>query len=99
MVGGSRHSGREDWGPWLTLLIAADDDTGVVAQAVSHTTEDTRGFPGVVGGPGPPTERLQHYHQSSPALAARALRLGLVKGGFLAQARAEAAQRECLGHP
>ena len=31
-------------GPKLTLLIAVDDATGVVAQAVFRTTEDTRGY-------------------------------------------------------
>ena len=36
--------GLEDRGPKLTLLIAVDDATGTVAQAVFHTTEDTRGY-------------------------------------------------------
>ena len=34
----------EDRGPKLTLLIAVDDATGVVAQAVFRTTKDTRGY-------------------------------------------------------
>ena len=40
----SHHPWLEDRGPKLTLLIAVDDATGVVAQAVFRTTEDTRGY-------------------------------------------------------
>ena len=43
-VDGSQHSWLEDRGPKLTLLIAVDDATGIVAQAVFRTTEDTRGY-------------------------------------------------------
>ena len=43
-IDGSQHSWLEDRGPKLTLLIAVDDATGVVAQAVFRTTEDTRGY-------------------------------------------------------
>ena len=43
-IDGSQHSWLEDLGPKLTLLIAVDDATGVVAQAVFRTTEDTRGY-------------------------------------------------------
>ena len=43
-IDGSQHPWLEDRGPKLTLLIAVDDATGVVAQAVFRTTEDTRGY-------------------------------------------------------
>ena len=43
-IDGSNHPWLEDRGPKLTLLIAVDDATGTVAQAVFHTTEDTRGY-------------------------------------------------------
>ena len=43
-IDGSQHPWLEDRGPKLTLLIAVDDATGVVAQAVFRTSEDTRGY-------------------------------------------------------
>ncbi len=43
-IDGSNHPWLEDRGPKLTLLIAVDDATGTVAQAVFRTTEDTRGY-------------------------------------------------------
>ncbi len=43
-IDGSQHPWLEDRGPELTLLIAVDDATGAVAQAVFRTTEDTRGY-------------------------------------------------------
>ena len=43
-VDGSQHPWLDDRGPKLTLLIAVDDATGTVAQAVFRTTEDTRGY-------------------------------------------------------
>ena len=43
-IDGSHHPWLEDRGPKLTLLIAVDDATGAVAQAVFRTTEDTRGY-------------------------------------------------------
>ena len=43
-IDGSEHPWLEDRGPKLTLLIAVDDATGAVAQAVFRTTEDTRGY-------------------------------------------------------
>ena len=43
-IDGSQHPWLEDRGPKLTLLIAVDDATGAVAQAVFRTTEDTRGY-------------------------------------------------------
>ena len=43
-IDGSQHPWLEDRGPKLTLLIAVDDATGTVAQAVFRTTEDTRGY-------------------------------------------------------
>ena len=43
-IDGSQHPWVEDRGPKLTLLIAVDDATGTVSQAVFHTTEDTRGY-------------------------------------------------------
>ena len=42
-IDGSNHPWLEDRGPKLTLLIAVDDATGTVAQAVFRTSEDTRG--------------------------------------------------------
>ena len=69
-IDGSQHPWLEDRGPKLTLLIAVDDATGVVAQAVFRTTEDTRGYLVLLEGlirqwgipPGPlqrPPRRLQ----------------------------------------
>ena len=43
-IDGSHHPWLEDRGPKLTLLIAVDDATGTVAQAVFRTSEDTRGW-------------------------------------------------------
>ena len=43
-IDGSQHPWLEDRGPKLTLLIAVDDATGTVAQAIFRTTEDTRGY-------------------------------------------------------
>ena len=43
-IDGSQHPWLEDRGPKLTLLIAVDDATGTVSQAVFRTTEDTRGY-------------------------------------------------------
>ena len=43
-IDGSDHPWLEDRGPKLTLLIAVDDATGTVAQAVFRTGEDTRGY-------------------------------------------------------
>ena len=43
-IDGSEHPWLEDRGPKLTLLIAVDDATGTVAQAVFRTTEDTGGY-------------------------------------------------------
>ena len=43
-VDGSQHPWLEDRGPKLTLLIAVDDATGAVSQAVFRTSEDTRGY-------------------------------------------------------
>ena len=43
-IDGSQHPWLENRGPKLTLLIAVDDATGKVVQAVFHTTEDTRGY-------------------------------------------------------
>ena len=49
--GGDAHSGGRQPHPWLedradkfVLLLAVDDATGTVAQAVFRTTEDTRGY-------------------------------------------------------
>ena len=41
---GSRHAWLEDRGPWLTLLLAVDDATGTVPNAVFREQEDTRGY-------------------------------------------------------
>ena len=43
-IDGSHHPWLEDRGPKLTLLIAVDDATSTVAQAVFRTSEDTRGY-------------------------------------------------------
>ena len=43
-IDGSQNPWLEDRGPELMLLIAVDDTTGTVAQAVFRTTEDTRGY-------------------------------------------------------
>ena len=43
-IDGSNHPWLEDRGPKLTLLIAVDDATSTVAQAVFRTGEDTRGY-------------------------------------------------------
>ena len=43
-IDGSHHPWLEDRGPKLTLLIAVDDATSTVAQAVFRPGEDTRGY-------------------------------------------------------
>ena len=43
-VDGSHHPWLEERGPKLVLLLAVDDATGAVAQAVSRPSEDTRGY-------------------------------------------------------
>ena len=43
-IDGSHHPWLEVRGPKLTLLIAVDDATSTVAQAVFRTSEDTRGY-------------------------------------------------------
>ncbi len=43
-IDGSQHLWLESRGPKLTMLIAVDDATGTVSQAVFHTTEQTRGY-------------------------------------------------------
>ena len=43
-VNGSHHRWLEERGPKLVLLLAVDDATGAVAQAIFRTTEDTRGY-------------------------------------------------------
>ena len=43
-IDGSHHSWLEDRGPKLVMLLAVDDATGVVAQAVFRPSEDTRGY-------------------------------------------------------
>ncbi len=48
--GGSHHPWPQDRGPKLMLLIAVDDATGTVAQAVFRTTEGTRGYLGLLEG-------------------------------------------------
>ncbi len=41
---GSHHLWLEDRGPWLTLLLAADDATGTAPHALFQEQEDTRGY-------------------------------------------------------
>ncbi len=42
---GSPHAWLEERGPWLTLLLAVDDDaTGTVPYALIQEQEDTRGY-------------------------------------------------------
>ena len=43
-IDGSPHPWLEERGPKFDLLLAVDDATGVVAQAIFHHTEDTRGY-------------------------------------------------------
>ena len=43
-VDGSHHPWLEDRGPKFVLLLAVDDATGIVVQAIFHPTEDTRGY-------------------------------------------------------
>ena len=43
-VDGSHHPWLEERGPKLVLLLAVDDATGAVAQAVFRPSEDTRGY-------------------------------------------------------
>ena len=61
-VDGSPHPWLEERGPRFVILLAVDDATGTVAQAVFHTTEDTgatlfswRGWCGSGGSPWPCT--------------------------------------------
>ena len=43
-IDGSPHAWLEDRGPKFVLLLAVDEATGTVAQAVFHPSEDTRGY-------------------------------------------------------
>ena len=43
-VDGSPHAWLEERGPKFVLLLAVDDATGTVAQAVFHPSEDTQGY-------------------------------------------------------
>ena len=43
-IDGSHHPWLEDRGPRFVLLLAVDDATGAVAQAVFRTSEDNRGY-------------------------------------------------------
>ena len=43
-VDGSPHPWLEERGPKFVLLLAVDDATGTVAQAIFHPSEDTRGY-------------------------------------------------------
>ena len=43
-VDGSPHPWLEERGPRFVILLAVDDATGVVAQAIFHPSEDTRGY-------------------------------------------------------
>ena len=43
-IDGSPHPWLEERGPRFVILLAVDDATGTVAQAVFHTTEDTGGY-------------------------------------------------------
>ena len=57
-IDGSHHPWLEDRGPRLVLLLAVDDATGTVVNAVSRPEEDTRGYfllmDGVIRGYGIP---------------------------------------------
>ena len=79
-IDGSHHPWLEDRGPKLTLLIAVDDATGVVAQAVFRTTEDTRGYlvlleglARAVGNPPGPLQRPPRCFQVQRPSEARCL--------------------------
>ncbi len=43
-IDGSHHPWLEERGPRFVLLLAVDDATGIVTNAVFHTEEDTRGY-------------------------------------------------------
>ena len=43
-VDGSPHPWLEERGPRFVLLLAVDDATGTVVQAIFHPSEDTRGY-------------------------------------------------------
>ena len=49
-VDGSHHPWLEERADKFVLLLAVDDATGTVAQAVFRTTEDTRGYPVLLEG-------------------------------------------------
>ena len=55
---GSYHPWLEDRGPWLTLLLAGDDATGTVPDALCQEQEDTQGYlsllQGIIEGRGVP---------------------------------------------
>jgi transposase len=55
---GSYHPWLEDRGPWLTLLLAVDDATGTVPDALFQEQEDTQGYlsllQGIIEGRGVP---------------------------------------------
>ena len=44
-INGSQHSWLEGRGPTLTLLVAADDATGTLAEAALRAGENNRGYP------------------------------------------------------
>ena len=87
-IDGSHHPWLEERGPRFVLLLAVDDATGVVAQAVFHPSEDTRGLPGAAGGPGPavgyspgPVQRPACGLQIQCPPGARTLRVHPVRPG------------------
>ena len=43
-IDGSPHPWLEERGPRFVILLAVDDATGIVAQAIFHPSEDTRGY-------------------------------------------------------
>ena len=43
-VDGSPHPWLEEHGPRFVILLAVDDATGIVVQAIFHPSEDTRGY-------------------------------------------------------
>ena len=61
-VDGSHHRWLEERGPKLVLLLAVDDATGAVAQAIFRTTEDTRGYTDLLVGTEPRDLRSRGVH-------------------------------------
>ena len=87
-IDGSHHAWLEERGPRFVLLLAVDDATGTVAQAIFHPSEDNPGLPGAAGGSGPavgnppgPVQRPARRLQIQCPPGAGALRVHPVRPG------------------